>query len=273
MMIVLCVSAIIVTRDYRFRPNFLDNAIGYAAAPLSEAASGVSRWFGGILGYFGDVSSVRGENERLRERVEELTTENKRLTLVEEESKKLTELLKIDEKYPEYPKVGAESVARDASNWFSTFIINKGRKDGLTENLAVLAPGGLVGRILKAGDTYSEVLPIIDSSSAVSVKGARTGDIGVLRGDLDLMKDGFCRMDFIDVNAKLMEGDELITSQLSDVFPPGITVGYVKEVKMDARGLVKYAIVRPAADIQNIETVLVISELYSSFDESALMEE
>jgi rod shape-determining protein MreC len=275
-MIVLCVITIIVTREYRFRPNLLDNAVGYAATPLSGAASSVIRWVGGVFDHFGDINDIRAENTKLRERVEELTTENKRLKLVEEESEKLTSLLKIDEKYPEYPKTGARLVARDTSNWFSSFIIDKGENDGFTENLVVLAPGGLAGRILKAGDTYSEVLSIIDSASSVSVQSARAGDLGVLRGDLELMKDGLCRMDYIDVNARVMEGDELITSRLSDIFPAGITVGYVKEIRMDARALVKYAIVRPAVDIQSIDAVMVISEPYSSFDpasKDALTEE
>lgn len=263
-MAVFCAAAAIATAGYRFRPSILDGALASVAAPFQNAATGVSRWIGGKTGYFGDMEALTEENKRLRETVDILSSENRRLKLVEQESKKLSELLQVDEKYPDYEKTGAQAIASNTSNWFTSFIINKGTRDGLAENLVVLANGGLVGRIVKASRSTSEVLAITDEGSSVSVKCVRTEDLGFLRGDLTLMQSGLCRMEFVSLDAEIMEDDELVTSHLGDIYPPGITVGYVKEVRLDDKGLTKYAIVQPSADVQNIETVLVITERYDS---------
>ncbi len=265
--VIICIISIIATINYRYRPTFLDNALGYVITPVQKGATNVSRWVSSKLSFFGNISEIEAENERMKLEIDYLKTENKRLKLVESERKKLAELFKIKEKYAEYPTVGAETIASDTSNWFNTFLIDKGTNDGLSENMVVLSSGGLVGRIIKAGSTYSEVISLIniEETSSVSVKCLRTEELGIVKGDMELMKDGLCRMDYIDINAEIMEGDELVTSHLGEIYPPGITVGYVKEVKTDAKGLTKYAIVQPVVDFKHMETVLVIEEKYNSF--------
>ncbi len=262
--LIICIAAIIATVNYRFRPTFLDDALGYVVSPVQGAISGAANWVKQKTAYFTDNYVYKQENIKLSQTIDELKAENKRLKLVEEDYQKLTQLLVLNEKYPEIKKVGALVIGKDTSNWFNTFTVNKGTNDGLQNNLMVLTSGGLVGRITKAADTYSEVLTIIDNNSAVSVKCLRTEDIGLLKGDISLTKSGLCRMEF-KKDAEILEGDELVTSHLSDIYPPGIAVGIVKEVRMDDKGLSKYAIVMPYVDFSNIESVLVSTERYNRF--------
>ena len=72
------------------------------------------------------------------------------------------------------------------------------------------------------------------------------------------MNSGLCRMEYIDAEAEIMEGDEIVTSHLSDVYPSGITIGRVKEIQTDANGLTKYAIIEPYVDFKHLDTVLII---------------
>jgi rod shape-determining protein MreC len=90
----------------------------------------------------------------------------------------------------------------------------------------------------------------------------RTGDLGVVRGDYSLMDDGLCRMEYIDAESEIMKGDEIVTSQLSDIYPVGLTIGYVKEIVTDTNGLTKYAIIEPQVDFKHLSTLLVITEAF-----------
>lgn len=126
--------------------------------------------------------------------------------------------------------------------------------------MAVVNAGGLVGRVVDASSTYSNVYSILDSRSSVSAKSLRTGDLGVVTGDHELMKQGLCKMEYIDSEAEIMEGDEIITSGLSDYYPAGISIGYVTEVHQDQNGLTKYAVIEPKVDFKHLDTVLVVTE-------------
>jgi len=126
--------------------------------------------------------------------------------------------------------------------------------------MAVLADGGLAGRIYKANKTSSLVMPIIDDSSSVGAETKRGGDMGFVRGDLKLMESGFCRMENIDADADILENDEIVTSSLGEIFPPGLIIGYVKEIHMDSDGLTKQAIIQPVVNFRQLNTVLIVTD-------------
>ena len=180
------------------------------------------------------------------------------MSLYEQENKKLSELLDIKQKYREYDTEGASVIAKDTGVWYDSFLIDKGETDGLENNMAVINAGGLIGRVVKTSAVYSNVYSILDSRSSVSAQSLRTGDLGVVTGDYELMEQGLCKMEYIDSDAEIMEGDEIITSNLSEVYPPGIVIGYVKEIHQDENGLTKYAVIEPKADLKHLDTVLVI---------------
>ena len=127
--------------------------------------------------------------------------------------------------------------------------------------MVLTSSNGLVGKIIESGETYSKALSILDSRSSVPAMSLRTEDLGVVKGEYSLMNNGLCRMEYIDSEAEIMEGDEIVTSHLSDVYPPGITIGRVKEIKTDANGLTKYAIIEPYVDFKHLDTLLVIGDV------------
>lgn len=257
---IACLITVIITLRYRGNPTFLENMLGYVITPVQGAFTGIGKFFEDKLIFFSNISELQEENEKLKAEVETLRFETNRLSQVEKEIEKLSKLLEIDNKYADLPKVGAEIIAFDGGNWYDNFTINKGTNDGLDKNMAVIAEGGLVGRIVESGANYSKVVLLVDDASSVSAKSTRTEDIGYVRGDMQLTEKGFCRMDYINITAQIMEGDEIVTSQLSDIYPPGIVIGYVKEVKTDTNRLTKYAIIQPLVDFKHLQTVLVITK-------------
>ena len=189
-----------------------------------------------------------------------LQSDNTRLSLYEAENAKLSALLKIAQKYPEYNTFGTTIIAKNPGSWYDIFTVDKGTSDGVEANMVLAAPEGLVGKIIESGATYAKGQSILDSRSSVPAMSARTGDLGVVKGDYTLMNNGLCKMEYIDAEAEIAVGDEIVTSHLSDVYPPGLTIGRVKEIKNDTNGLTRYAIIEPAVDLKHLDTLLVIDK-------------
>ncbi|MCJ7855894.1 rod shape-determining protein MreC [Lachnospiraceae bacterium NSJ-143] len=266
LVIALLVVIIFFTAGKKSRATPVDNLLGFIITPAQNISTSVSSWFSNKISSFKDETDIEAENEELKAKVELLEAENKRLSMFEEENRRLSALLDISQKYPDYETTGANIIAKDPGNWYFTFNINKGTKDGLLPNMVLTDAGGLVGRITECGYIYSKVEAIIDSRSSVSAMSLRTGDLGVVKGDYTLMNDGLCRMEYIDAESEIMKGDEIVTSHLSDIFPPGITIGYVKEVITDENGLTKYAVIEPSVDFKHLTTLLVITDSFSGAD-------
>ena len=200
------------------------------------------------------------ENEKLREEVAALQADNQRLALYETENETLSGLLRIAQKYPQYASFGATIIAKNPGVFYDVFTIDSGSMDGIEANMVLVAPEGLVGKVLESGATYAKGQSILDSRSSVPAMSLRTGDLGVVKGDYTLMNNGLCMMEYIDAEAEIAVGDEIVTSHLSDIYPPGLTIGKVREIQSDANGLTKYAVIEPAVDLKHLDTLLVIDK-------------
>ena len=116
-----------------------------------------------------EIESLLEENEELRKKVNDLTLENNRLQLDKYELAHLQELYALDAQYDNYEKVGARIVGSNSVNWYHSFVIDKGEKDGLSNDMNVIADGGLVGIITEVGPNWSRVTSII--SDDISLMG------------------------------------------------------------------------------------------------------
>jgi len=257
--VIVAITAVI-TMGKKSNASFIDNTLGFVVTPLQKVTSSTVEWFDEKISSYRDEINLEDENEELKAKIEILEAENKRLALYEEENKKLSQLLELSQKYAEYNTTGAEITGKDPGNWYYTFTINKGTKDGLSADMVLVNTGGLVGKITETGRIYSKAQSILDSRSSVSAMSLRTGDLGVVKGDYALMEDGLCKMEYIDAESEIMEGDEIVTSTLSDIYPAGITIGYVKEIVSDHNGLTKYAIIQPDVDFKHLSTLLVVTD-------------
>lgn len=228
--------------------------------PFQDITSGIGRWVENTTSERREQEEILAENEALREQVASLQSDNTRLSLYEAENAKLSALLKIAQKYPEYNTFGTTIIAKNPGSWYDVFTVDKGTSDGVEANMVLAAPEGLVGKIIESGATYAKGQSILDSRSSVPAMSARTGDLGVVKGDYTLMNNGLCKMEYIDAEAEIAVGDEIVTSHLSDVYPPGLTIGRVKEIKNDTNGLTRYAIIEPAVDLKHLDTLLVIDK-------------
>jgi len=238
----------------------LESVLGFVVTPFQDLTTGIESWVDNTAESAKDKTMLLEENAKLKEELAKLQDENKRLDQFEKENKALSSLLKISQKYPEFKSTGTKIIAKNPGVWYDTFTINKGTDDSVSANMVLIAPGGVVGKILESGNNYSKAQSILDSRSAVPAMSLRTGDLGVVKGDYTLMNSGLCKMEYIDGEAQIAVGDEIVTSHLSEVYPEGLSIGKVTKIETDTNGLTKYAVIEPFVDLKHLNTLLVIDK-------------
>lgn len=259
---ILCFGAMFVTFTSKVSTGPLKTATGYVIIPLQNGINKVGSWFQNLSINLKTLKEVTKENKELQAKIDELTIENNQLRQDRFELDRLRELYALDQKYPSYNKVAARIIGKDAGNWFSTFLIDKGTNDGMAVDQNVIAGSGLVGRIVKTGPNWSTVKTIIDDTINVSGIVLATQDLCLVTGDLSLMNDNEISMQrLIDSDNNVAVGDQVVTSPISDKYLPGILIGYIKEINDDLNKLTKSGYISPAVDFEHLEEVLVITNL------------
>lgn len=204
------------------------------------------------------MREAEDENQKLRQEIEALQIKLDRYILDQQELKSLRELLELKNTYDEYPTVAATVIQKESGNWFNSFIIDKGSDDGITVDMNVLSGGGLCGIVTEVGKNYAKVLSIIDDDSNISAMSGETKDSFIIAGDLTLFEDGLLRIQYADKAAKIKAGDVVVTSNISTKYLPGILIGHVQDISLDANQLTQSGYLVPIADFDDLTHVLVI---------------
>lgn len=259
----ICGIMIIASFALEFTNSPVKDVVGVVLTPIQSGINHVGGWFSGKMDYFEDNLKLAAQNEELQSQVDQLTVENTQLLQDKDELNSLRDLYELDHKYETYEKVGARVISKDdSSNWFSTFTIDKGSNDGLAVDMNVMAGSGLVGIITDVGPNWATVRSIIDDYSNVSAQISETEDTCIIAGDLSLTDEGTVRLVKLnDPDSKVKVGDTVVTSQISDIFLPGILIGYVSEIGVDSNNLTHSGLVSTVVDFKDIKEVLVIKNL------------
>jgi len=244
-----------------YEQGFIRSSIAFVITSGQALFANIGGWFSDRFDTIRSNNALQAENALLQAEVARLETELSRFHHLDEENAMLAEVLELHRHYANYNTLGANIISRNPGNWSESFTIDRGSRDGISINMAVLAPGGLAGRISLLGFNYAVVTPIIEDGAAVTAMGLRTNDTGVVTGDVNLASRGLLRMNHIELDAELGLGDMIVTSPLSAIFPPGIRIGYVTEIGQAAGGL-RYAIISPAVDFSRLQTVLIITDTF-----------
>lgn len=237
---------------------------GVTITPMQKGINAVGNWVTDKIDMLADIRDLQAENEELRTQLDAYQSENKMIMSDTNELNDLRKLYELDSRYPDYEKVAANVISKDSGNWFDTFILDKGSNAGIQVGCNVMAGNGLVGIVTEVGSNYSKVRAIIDDNSNVSAMFLTNSSLCNVVGDEKYMDDGYIRVEHIDKDLDIAEGDELVTSNISDKFLPGITIGYVQNLTLDSNNLTMSADLVPAVDFDNIQTVLVVLELKQS---------
>ena len=259
-----CVCVAIMVLSFK-TPAFntpLNSVAGVILVPFQSGISEIGSWISDKSDQLMEIKDVLDENQRLKEEVDRLTIENTKFQQERYELNQLRQLLKLDQEYSEYEKIGAQIIGRDSSNWFATFTINKGSEDGVKINCNVMAGSGLVGRVTDVGSNYAKVTSIIEDNNNTSGQLLSTGDHLIVTGDLTTMSQGMIAFSkLVDNDNKAAVGDKIVTSNISNHYLPGILIGYINHIETDSNNLTKSGTLTTAVDFEHLEDVLVIMEL------------
>ena len=188
-----------------------------------------------------------------------------------QENERLKTLLDAKSNYEALDPIYAKVIARAPGQWFETFSINRGNRDGVSTGMAVVNGSGLIGRVYEVGINYAKVICIIDTRSAVACMVQSTRDNGIMRGEItQSAQRAECYVYYLPSLNNVVPGDTVITSGTDSLYPKGLRIGTVTAVSMDAGSEGSYAVVSPSVDFQHIEEVFVLREVVETDSDERL---
>ena len=201
------------------------------------------------------VMHLHQENEILKQRIAELQKENHLKEEASLANERLRNLLQFREKVPT-SMIAAEVIGQDPSFWFKSVTINKGERDGVRKGMAVIAPEGIVGQILKVAPHYATILLVTDYNSAIDSIVQKTRARAIVEGK----GENRCQLKYLLRTEEVSVGDVIMTSGLGGNFPKGLMIGEVRKVEKGGHGIFQHAELVPSVDLTKLEEVLVITE-------------
>lgn len=270
--VVLCIVMGVVSYRFADKMDPVRTAAGGLITPMQKGINSIGSTLAEQLEYLTTMRKTVDENRRLKQEIAELSAENKLLQRDKHELDDFRSLYDLDEQYAGYPKVAARVVSGDPNNWNRTFIIDKGTEDGLKKNMNVMAGDGLVGIIIKVNKSYAKVRSIVDDESNVSGTVLKSSENCIVSGNLERMNDGVIDVSGIKVDAEVEDGAEVVTSQISDKYLPGILIGYIRDLKKDSSNITQRGYLSPVVDFSSLSMVFVITELKDSEELEEMLE-
>ena len=206
------------------------------------------------------LQGVRRENGDLRTKLAESEDENLQLREALVASGRLDRIAEMSEEF-DVPMLRADLVGLDASTWFRSVLIDRGRNHGVHSGMPLISELGVVGLVTATSRNAAKGMLLLDRQSAVSAVVQRSRDRGVVRGT----GDGLV-FEFVGRDADVAPGDLLITSGLGGVFPKGLRIGVVSSVEEASAQLQREAAVDPVVDFGRLEQVFVMLRRSSTMD-------
>ncbi|OPZ81837.1 MAG: Cell shape-determining protein MreC precursor [bacterium ADurb.Bin429] len=176
-----------------------------------------------------------------------------RLQALEEENRRLRALLALRDTAVKDALI-AQVIARDTRPGEEYLVIDKGRGEGVEPHMVVLTPNGVIGQVFEADSHTATLMPLTDAASGIGAVSTRGRAFGVVKGG----KGRACRMVYISGTSDIRSGDTIVTSGLSQFFPPGLPIGTVESVEADPALSSRIAVIKPAANPAQAEFVLLI---------------
>lgn len=228
--------------------------------PFATAATAVSDWVQGTIDKFVNADKYRQENEILRQQLSEMYQQIMDKDKTDEENEELRKILGIADEHEDFRwSAPCSVIARNSSDVFGGFTINRGSNDGLELYDPVFTAVGLVGMISEIAPSYAKVTTILSTDLEIGAITSSSHVVGVIENDIKYSSDGKCLMSYISKDSGIKKGDVIVTSG-SVVFPESLIIGTVTEVFDDENGLSVHAVIEPAEDVFKITSVFVITD-------------
>ena len=261
---IVLIVAVLLAAGLAIASNLMGGTVGDTAvqtvlSPLRSGASAITDWVADIYDYIFKYEQLAAENESLREELSQIQEDNRDAASIKRENDRLRKLLELKEENPDYELVDGYIISRDSTDWSYSFTINRGSGSGIEEGMcAITESGAVVGVVSEVGSNYAVIKSVLDSSLKISATIASSGYSGIVRGSYTSGQPGMLRMDYLPSAAVVRNNDQVVTAG-STVYPRNLILGNIVDWAMNDNGIAKYAILEPAADVDSLEQVFILT--------------
>ena len=227
--------------------------------PIRTGVSRLTEQAEQLYSYMFRYEALAAENEALKEQLAQMEDDARRADSVSRENDRLRDILGLTDAHEDYELVDAYVIAWGSADWTSTLTVNRGTRAGIETGMcAITATGEVVGLVTEAGTNYAVIKTVLDSSLGISATLASSGYSGMVQGNYVEGEESQLRMNYLPSDSAIRIGDQVVTSG-STVYPRDLILGYVIDADFDETGVAKFALLEPAADIDTLEQVFILT--------------
>ena len=238
----------------------IKNALNTVATPFRYVGMKIKDSFSGFSRYFNTIEELDRENSELESEIERLEKELADAEAVKEENERLRDYLNVKKTFPDFELLDALIIGTGAENYITVFTLNRGSGDGVKLGMPVITQNGLVGSVCEVGYSWCRVRVLTEASASASAYVSRSGEIGLVEGDISLKGTGNCVLNYLSAEADVQEGDLVYTSGKGSVYPRGILIGRIKSVESNQYLRAKTAVVECAVELEALKYVMIVTD-------------
>src|SRR5690625_380178 len=268
-LLVVLVGYSITDRDQLSKPEkFFMDSVGWVQSVINKPVSYTVNMFNSV----GEIKNTYDENKILREKLAEYKTLIYEVQELDKENEELREAVELESSARDFDPVLANVISRSPERWLEQLTINKGTNQGVKKDMAVMTVDGMIGKITSVSKTTSTVQLItgFDQLNRISATVSRKDGkniFGLIEG-YDKEKEALVFTILEQSDRNLKEDELVVSSSMGGLYPSGLPIGTIIEVLPDDYGLTKTAYVEPAADMYEINQVIVVERLLDKPDQS-----
>lgn len=244
-------------RDDSTKQRKIRSIVQMVVYPFQRGASSVGNGVTGFFGSFGELRRASAENQQLRDQVGQMQAELRETRQQVAEAERLEKLLDLKAQST-YPTVAAKVIARDPSMWFDNMVIDKGRSSGVEVNMPVVAPGGIVGRVVSTSPWSAQVMLITNEKSGAGAVVGQLGQANALGSIKGLGENGLLEMRYVSALEKVQVGDTVVTTGQDGIYPSGYNVGAIVEANPGSATQTQTIRIRPTGGLDRLKEVAVL---------------
>ncbi len=230
---------------------------------LTPLRTGMSKLTGQAERYYSYMfkyEALEAENEQLKAQIAQYEDNTRKVDSVTRENQRLRDLLNLQKDHEDYVLVDGYVIARPSDDFTSTLTINRGQNAGIEVGMcAITEHGAVVGLVVEAGPNYAVVKTVLDSSLEIAATIASSDYNGMVKGGYSSGQSGLLRMEYLPSDSVIRNNDQVVTTG-STMYPRELILGYIIDADFSDTGVAKFAVLEPAADIDTIKQVFIITD-------------
>lgn len=272
--LVVLVGYSMTDREQLSKPEkFVMDSVGWVQSAINKPITYVVGVFEGV----GEIKNTYDENKVLREKLAEYKTLIYEVQELDKENDELRKITELESSARDFEPVLANVISRSPERWLEHITIDRGSKQGVENDMAVMTVDGMIGKVTSVSTSTSIVQLItgFDQLNRISATVSRKDNqniFGLIEG-YDKDKEALIFTILEDSDRNLKEGELVVSSSMGGLYPSGLPIGTIIEVLPDDYGLTKTAYVEPAADMYEINHVIVVDRLLDKQEKDPEVEE